>query len=146
LKIDALTTQAAKLSTSGILAVTNKNLIYLDISDDYIHQLFPLLDNKNNLILKPDYFNKYLIGAHISVIYPEENTVIDPIEFGKHHNFSIKHLCTMQISAKTYYVLTVESNSLLELRKKYNLPDKLNFRGYNVEFHITIGTCVLNRI
>jgi len=136
----ALIKLAAKLPTIGTLAITNQHLVYLDIVDDYIHQLFPLLENKNNLIVKPDYFNKYLIGAHISVIYPEENKLINPIELGKQHKFKIKNLITMEINSKVYYALRVESHSLLELRRKYKLPDKLNFRGIRVEFHITIGT------
>lgn len=140
LKTDLLITQAAKLPTTGTLAASDTGLVYLDISDDYIHQLFPLLENKNNLILKPDYFNKYLIGAHITVIYTEENKLISSDHLGEKHNFQIKDLIQMHINSKIYYALSVESPSLLELRRKHGLPDKLNFKGHKVGLHITIGT------
>jgi hypothetical protein len=65
---------ASQLSPAGKLAVSHNNLTYLNIDDNYIHQLFPLL--KNQEIKKPDYFGDDSVGAHITVIYPEENKVI----------------------------------------------------------------------
>ncbi len=41
----ALINTASKLMPTGYLSVTAENLVYLDINDDYIHQLFPLLQN-----------------------------------------------------------------------------------------------------
>ncbi|WP_408011819.1 hypothetical protein [Rickettsia bellii] len=40
---------------------------------------------------------------------------------------------------KQYYVLKVSSPSLISLRKKYQLPPQLNFKGYKVSLHITIA-------
>lgn len=129
---------AHHLPAKGRLAISENKLVYLDIDDDYIHQLFPYL--KNQSIIKPDYFGEKSIGAHITVIYPEEQKTIKQKEFNQEHLFSIKELVTAEIGPKLYYVLLVESPSLLQLRKKYNLPDLLNFKGYSIGFHITIGT------
>ncbi len=129
---------AHQLTAKGRLAISQNKLVYLDIDDDYIHQLFPAL--KNQSIQKPNYFGEKSIGAHITVIYPEEQKIIKQIEFNQEHLFSIKELVTAEIGQKLYYVLLVESFSLLQLRKKYKLPNLLCFRGYSIGFHITIGT------
>ncbi len=128
---------AKQLSTTGKLAISENKLVYLDIDDNYIHQLFPLL--QNSLIKKPDYFGTKSAGAHITVVYPEEQKIIKQEELHKEHSFTIKELVTAKIGRKLYYVLLVESLSLLHLRKKYHLPKLLNFRGYSIGFHITIG-------
>lgn len=128
---------ARQFQQIGNLAVSVNNLIYLDITDEYIHQLYPLLDNKN--ITKPNYFGTGSVGAHISVIYPEEKNVFLSEELGKQHHFSIKDMLAVKIELKTYYAISVESNTLLQLRRKYNLPDLLNFKGHSIDFHITIG-------
>lgn len=81
------------------------------------------------------------MGAHITVIYPEEspNIHIQLKELNQIHHFSIKDLVMAEIGPKNYYVLLVESPSLLALRRKYALTDLLNFKGYGIDFHITIA-------
>jgi hypothetical protein len=128
-------------TSSGKLAISENNLVYLDIDDAYVHQLFPLLADKQ--IQKPDYFGKNSAGAHITVIYPEENKQIANEDLGQQHSFLIKDTVTAQIGPKTYYVLLVESPSLLQIRRKYGLSDSLCFKGYAIGFHITIGVKVL---
>lgn len=140
LTIPKLINAASHLATCGELAVSNNKLVYLDIDDAYIHQLFPLLPKQH--IKKPDYFGKQLAGAHITVIYPEENKLIDEKELGQEHNFLIKNIISAQINHKTYYALLVESPSLLQIRRKQNLSDLLCFKGYAIGFHITIGVSV----
>jgi hypothetical protein len=125
------------LSSDGKLAISNNNLVYLDIDDGYIHQLLPFLQNQQ--IKKPNYFGEKSAGAHITVIYPEEGKEINKEDLNEEHRFFIKDLVTAEIGQKTYYVLLVESSSLLQLRKKYDLPDLLCFKGYSIGFHITIG-------
>lgn len=125
---------------AGYLSITAENLVYLDINDDYIHQLFPLL--QNNLITKPDYFGENLIGAHISVIYPEENKLVREECLNKKHYFNIKDLYVATLNCKKYYVITVASHTLLQLREKYGLPEMLCFKGHMIEFHITIGIAI----
>lgn len=132
-----LLSAASTLNTTGTLATSAKNYFYLKIDDEYIHQLFPLLRDKK--IQKPDYFGAMSMGAHISVAYPEENKSIHKDELGKKFHFTIKELCATELGTKMYYILLVESPSLLQLRKKYHLPEKLSFKGYPISFHITIG-------
>ncbi len=137
LKIPQFKAAISTLSTAGKVAVSNNNLIYLDIDDEYIHQLFPLLSHYS--VNKPNYFGKHSAGAHITIIYPEENVKIKKEDIGLKHEFLIKNICTAQIGLKTYYVVIVESPSLLQLRRKYSLSDLLCFKGYAIGFHITIG-------
>ena len=124
---------AQLLSAKGKLAIFDNKLIYLQVSDEYIHRLFPLLEDGD--IIKP---NKP-IGAHITVIYPEEYKEIDREDLGVEHSFLVKEFIAAKINQKTYYVILVESSSLLKIRKKYSLPERLSFKGYQIGFHITIG-------
>jgi hypothetical protein len=94
---------------------------------------------KDEGIKKPDYFGLKSAGAHITVAYPEEGRVINKEDLAQEHGFLIKNAVTAEIGQKKYYVLLVESSSLLQLRKKYKLPDLLSFKGYSIGFHITIG-------
>lgn len=136
LKIPAILSELKDLSNRGKLAVSDE-IVFLDIDDEYIHRLFPLLKKLN--VQKPDYFGEGLIGAHITVIYPEENVQIDRNEMGKEHHFSIKGVFSADINLKRYYVLMVKAPTLLELRTRYGLGDKLLFKDYLIDFHVTIG-------
>lgn len=128
---------ATHFSLNGKLAISENKLVYLDIDNDYVHRLFPLL--KNSRIKKPNYFGKKSAGAHITVIYPQEYKKLDKNDLACKHDFIIKDLVAAQIELKKYYVLMVEAPSLLKLRRKYALSDMLDFKGYAIGFHITIG-------
>lgn len=143
LDIPELISTASLLPLDGKLAISNNNLVYLDVDDAYINLLFPLLQNQR--IEKPDYFGeKFSGGAHITLIYPDENKKINKNELGDKHDFIFKDIAAAEINQKTYYVLLVESPSLLQLRRRYALSDMLNFKGYSIAFHITIGVESLN--
>jgi len=137
LDIQELINAASYLPSHGKLAISDNNLVYLDIDDAYIHQLFPLLQNQQ--IKKPDYFGEKSAGAHITVIYPEENKIINDDDLNWEHSFVVKDIVTAEIGLKTYYVILVDSPSLLKLRRRYGLSDMLSFKGYSIGFHITIG-------
>lgn len=137
LNIPELISAASRFKLDGKLAISNNNLVYLDIDDAYIHQLFPLLQNQH--IKKPNYFGEKSAGAHITVIYPEENKKIHKNDLGKKHDFVINDIVTAQLGMKIYYVLLAESPSLLQLRRRCGLSDMLCFKGYSIGFHITIG-------
>jgi hypothetical protein len=137
LHIPELMRAAKQLQCYGKLARSDNNLIYLDVDDAYIHQLFPFL--KKEQIKKPDYFKEGSVGAHISVIYPEEPAVIMDKYLGKEYHFKIKELVTAEIHSKNYHVLLVDSPMLEQLRNNHDLPSKLNFKNYFIDFHITIG-------
>ena len=127
------------LPMSGKMKVINNSFAYLDIDDNFIHHIFPLLDN--NQIRKPNYFNgeKNFIGAHISTIYPEEHTNIIKNNLNESFSFEIEGLFRAHFLQKKYYILKVRSKNLLNFRLKHGLSNKLLFRGYLVDFHITIA-------
>lgn len=138
LKFPKIIDAAKHLPSTGKTLVTENNLFCLDIRDAYIHELLPMLGDEK--INKPDYFGIKSVGAHITIIYPEEAKKIHNYELRQEHRFLIKDIVAAEIGLKTYYVLLVESPSLLKLRKKYGLPELLSFKGYSIGFHITIGT------
>lgn len=138
INIPAILKLASQFEMKGKLAISSNNLVYLDIDDDFIHRLFPLLTIQD--VKKPDYFGEKSAGAHISVIYPEEeNFKIEKADLGKEHEFIIKKLIAAEIGQKIYYILLIESPTLLQLRRNYLLPDLLCFKGYSIGFHITLG-------
>lgn len=137
LTLPNLMRQAAKLSLQGKLALSQNGLVYLEVDNHFIHQLFPLLNNKT--IQKPDYFGPSGIGAHITVMYPEEGKKVKAEKLGEQHNFTLQKIVAAQIGTKTYYVLLVASSSLLEIRREHQLTDLLSFKNYAIPFHVTIG-------
>lgn len=127
----------APLSRTGKLCVTDLGLTYLDIDDNYIYQTFPLITNPQATL--PDYFGENLIGAHISVIYPEEGIQCSNEDLQKPHHFTVSHLFTALLEDKRYYILKVQSPTLTALRRKYGLADKLCFKNHWIDLHITVA-------
>ncbi len=128
-----------QLPSDGVLTCNHNGLVYLDVTDDYIHRLFPLICDPH--VYKPDYFNEEdPIGAHISVIYPEEiSSEFAIAELGQRYEFSADRLFCAELNAKNYYVLRIISEPLLKLRQQYGLPEKLHYQGYQLDLHITVG-------
>ncbi len=137
LNLPHLLDEVSHLQCHGRLAMTSNHFVYLDIDDAFIHRLFPFI--KTPQIIKPDYFGEELVGAHITVFYPEENVKLNKKELGQEHHFTVQNIVAAGLGLKTYYVLLVESPTLLQLRKQYKVPDLLCFKGYSIGFHITIG-------
>lgn len=129
--------QAKTMPNFGKLAISKTRLVYLDIADQYIHALYPLLQLPN--VEKPSYFAEGREGAHITVIYPEEKKKIKNEALNETHFFAIEKLIAAEIGSKKYYALLIKSPSLLQLRKQYHLSNLLSFKGYFIDFHITIG-------
>ena len=137
-----LLVQAAPLPKSGVLRLSKNKLCFLDLSDAYIHQLFPLL--AGTPAQKPDYFGEGGIGAHISVVYPEESRSVPEEYLGQTHAFRVTGAFTADLGLKRYYVLGVEAPDLLRLRRKLDLPDQLAFKNFYIDLHITIGVSMLS--
>lgn len=127
-----------RFELAGKTAVSKNNLTYLKVDDQMIHQLFPLLP-QNDLLQKPDYFGVEGVGAHISLIYPQEQILIEESDLNQVYDFTIKGFCKAVLGAKTYYVLRVKSDALVALRQQYGLPEYCCFQSYAVDFHMTIG-------
>ncbi|KTC78412.1 hypothetical protein [Legionella brunensis] len=143
--IPELLNKARSLPLSGRLTMSTDGLLYLDLSDDYIHTLYPLLKNYFADIVKPDYFGQKSAGAHISVIYPEENKIINSDELEKQHSFEILQAFAADLVNKRYYVLAVSAPTLVELRNKYGLGPQLNFKSHWIDLHITVGVSSLDQ-
>jgi len=141
LTIPDLLDAALVLPTAGSLAISLNNLVYLNVDDNYIHQLYPFLKIFHDEIEKPDYFGPDLIGAHISVIYPEENPIYNnnDDDVGQVHHFQVTGLYTAKLGLKKYYVLGIEAPSLLLFRRQRGLCEKLHFKDHSIGFHITLG-------
>jgi hypothetical protein len=130
---------ASRLTHTGRIAVSDDNLSYLNIDDNFIHYLQPLLEDDTTQ--EPDYFDHSTnyIGAHISVIYPEEGIIIEPKDLNTVHYFTVTGLFMAECGQKIYYALRVNSPSLLKLRHKYGLQDKLQLQNHLLDLHITVG-------
>lgn len=131
------------LTRHGILKTTDQGLVYLDIDDDYIHLVYPLIQKEMDWVEKPDYFGTGLIGAHISVIYPEEKISLNPQVLQQKHFFNTAGLFAAKLGSKKYYVLRIKSPTLIDLRLQNGLPEKLWFKEQFVDLHITVATSPL---
>lgn len=141
LELPELINEARKINASGRLCISPQKLTYLDVDDQYIHRLNPLLPWKG--VAKPDYFTEDLIGAHISVIYPEENFQPPEEDLSKEYIFEILGLFSAELKEKKYYVIGIYSPDLTELRRKYGLQEKPQIENKAVNFHITIGVSLV---
>lgn len=118
-----------QLETKGSLKQTPDGLVYLDISDDFIHKLYPLL--RTNGTQKPYY------SAHIPIISEKERSTLDEIkEIGEVFTFSPKDCECLTLrehpDVESVWVLTVESQALEHLREKYRLPSKLHSQEFAI--------------
>ncbi len=130
----------AKLPHEGILKQTQDGFLYVEIPDEYIFQLIPLISKGS--ICPPPYFKKGQVGAHITVAMSSEieNVKASNIPYlGKKVSFSVLHLERVILENSSMgseaYLLRIESPQILEIRKGLGLPPKIN----NYDFHITIG-------
>lgn len=134
---NAIMDVSTKLRSSGHLELQD-DYCYLNIDDDYIHQIYPLLSSYGN-IKKPDYFDALIgVGAHISVIYPDEGITRFNLD-SMIHGFSVIQFAKVRFQLETYYVLIVDAPSLQQVRRKHQLAPKPTFKKQNILFHITLG-------
>ena len=121
----------------------NKNgFVYVEVSNDVIHGLFTLIDEKN--IEKPPYFGgKNKIGAHVSLISDEEikDHKIEMIEeIGDEIHFSLGEMFSVKPDWKEMervWFVEVESQEFIDLRQKYGLPK--SYKGKRHPYHITFA-------
>jgi hypothetical protein len=115
-----------------------EGFVYIDLDDDYIHKLIAFI--KDDGFEEPPYFGAGLVGAHITVIYPEEITKygIEEIqECGEIIFFTLKdckivHPPKWQKIDEVYFIV-IDAPQLDQIRQKYGLPTR------EYDFHITIG-------
>lgn len=129
---------AASLNTEGAMQQRG-DYCYLNIDDRFIHQLYPLLAHYER-IEKPDYFTEpNPIGAHISVIYPEEMVRALPSQMDEKHLFSVSGLIKAQYGTKDYFMLSVIAPSLSAFRQLQYLAPRPIWKRQEIMFHITVG-------
>ena len=129
---------AASLNTEGTMQQRG-DYCYLNIDDGFIHQIHPLLAHYER-IEKPDYFNDpNPIGAHISVIYPEEMVRVLPSQLDGIHRFSVSGLMKAQYGTKDYFMLSVIAPSLSAFRQLQYLSSRPIWKRQEIMFHITVG-------
>lgn len=122
----------------GTLAQDERGFVYVDLPNDYIHKLYPMIDEEG--FEEPPYFVRpRMYGAHISVIYASEAKEhrIKVEEVGKTIYFSPK-TCKIVKPGKwneveEVYIITVDAPALNKLRKRYGLKDA------TYPYHITVG-------
>lgn len=130
---------AKNLKKQGILLQDN-NFAYLKIDNSFVHNLFPLIPDSETW-QKLDYLcENEASGAHITLTYPDDEVILKDSDINILHSFEITELIKTRVDIREYYVLMISSPSLSFLRKKYNLPQILNFKGYNIGLHITLAT------
>jgi hypothetical protein len=85
------------------------------------------------------------MGAHVSIVYPEEakkEEIRNDLALGKLdllHHFEIHKFASIKLNKKTYFALSIHSETLTNLRIRYSLLPLLNFRRTLVPFHITLA-------
>jgi hypothetical protein len=136
---DALTL-AAKINAIAQLQIKANGFVYLNVSNEYIEQLTPLLPINGEF--RPLPTRPKMMGAHISVLHENEmiaNGIWEPTEVGSWFNFEIKALRYIDRHTRQgkerLWILAVDSPALQCLRLRYGLNPKL--QGH--DFHITLG-------
>lgn len=131
----ALSIAQHELPHKGTLIQIEDGYVYVKVSNDYIHRLFPLI--KQPGFVKPSSVTRPTkVGAHISVFYENEAQQIGTIsEIRRTFYFKPKDIRTVRNGNKEYIVLDVEAPQLEQLRSHYGLSSKL----FNHEFHITLA-------
>jgi hypothetical protein len=124
----------------GILKQKDNGYLYVEVSRDFIAEAMPLIDAQGKIVPPRHYTSKKGIGAHISVMYENEqilNEIWEIKELGQEFTFTVMELRTVKLNkdnkVKKLWLLALE-----QLRESYGLSSRLN--GH--DFHITIGTQV----
>ncbi len=126
---------ALQLPQEGILKQKTNGFVYLDVSNEFIKNIVPLLNHSGELRTPP--MAKNSVGAHISVFH--ENEQITPKELGEKFSFQVVEIRNFTLHTrdglKKLWVMAVHSPELEQLRQRYNCSAKL--KGY--DFHISLA-------
>lgn len=137
--------KVVQFEQKGILKQKDNGYLYVEVSRDFIAEALPLIDAQGKIVPPRHYSSKKGIGAHISVMYENEqidNEIWEIHELGQEYTFSVMELRTVKLNKdgkmKKLWLLAVAAPELEKLRESYGLSSKL--KGH--DFHITIGTQV----
>lgn len=137
--------KVALFDLKGILKQKANGYLYVEVSRDFIAEALPLIDAPGKIVPPRHYTSKKGIGAHISVMYEDEqisNEIWEIQELGQEFTFTIMELRTVKLKQsnklKKLWLLAVAAPELEKLRESYGLSPRLK----DHDFHITIGTQV----
>lgn len=129
----------------GMLKQKDNGYLYVEVPRDFIAEALPLIDAPGKIVPPRHYTSKKGIGAHISVIYENEqilNEIWEIKELGQEFTFTVMELRTVKLNknnkVQKLWLLAVAAPELEKLRENYGLTPRL--KGH--DFHITIGTQV----
>ena len=127
-----------ELIPMGTLRQTEEGFVYLDVDDDFIFRLAPLIDAGEYELQLPPYFSgDRRAGAHVTVMSAEEvgQYGVGAIgELGKQYVFTVTAFGSIALEKARAWFVIVECPKLSLLRHKYGLPAK------EMAFHITVAT------
>ena len=128
------------VSFKGKLKKRDNGFVYIDVKDDIVDPFFAMLDEEG--AVKPPYFGKDNVGAHISVISEDEMTEDLKIkELGNEFTFTLRDVKSTIPEGwdemERVWFIRLDAPELNELRKKYNLPATYKAKGH--KFHITFA-------
>lgn len=129
----------------GILKQKDNGYLYVEVSRDFIAETLPLIEAQGKIVPPRHYTSKKGIGAHISVMYENEqimNEIWEIKELGQEFTFTVMELRTVKLNkdnkVKKLWLLAVAAPELEKLRESYGLSSRL--KGH--DFHITVCTQV----
>lgn len=137
--------KVCQFKAKGTLKQKPNGYLYIEVAREYIADILPLIDAKGIIVPPQHYKSKKGIGAHISVMYENEqieNEIWEIAELGKEYTFTVMELRSVKLNnngkLRKLWLLAVDAPELQKLRESYGLPSLLK----NHDFHITIGTQV----
>lgn len=137
--------KVVQFEQKGILKQKDNGYLYIEVSRDFIAEALPLIDAQGKIVPPKHYTSKKGIGAHISVMYEDEqilNEIWEIKELGQEFTFNVMELRTVKLykdnKMKKLWLLAVYAPELEKLRESYGLSSRLK----DHDFHITIGTQV----
>jgi hypothetical protein len=84
--------QVVQIEQKGILKQKDNGYLYIEVSKDFIASALPLIDTPGKIVPPHHYSSKKGIGAHISVMYENEqieNEIWEIEELGQEYSTSI---------------------------------------------------------
>jgi hypothetical protein len=135
-----------ELASVGTVRQTDQGFVYLDVDDNFIYKLFPLIDANGHILKLPPYFNgDRQAGAHVTIMSASEvqkQNIGTLAESGQEIPFSIIAFGSIAPErwkgVERVWFLVIESPALDQLRIKYGLTPK------DISYHITVA--VLEKI
>lgn len=141
--------KVVQIQQKGILKQKDNGYLYVEVSRDFIAEALPLIDAPGKIVPPRHYTSKKGIGAHISVMYENEqvlNEIWEIKELGQEFTFNIMEIRTVKLNKdnkiKKLWLLAVDAPELEQLRENYGLSSKL--KGH--DFHITIGAQIPGKL